>query len=214
VAASGKDTDGPNNPTRKRIQSTAVVPSLHAECQQSTHHPPRARTHTNKWVKVRQSSKAEVTTNLGGDPVHHVPVKHETLLPRELNRDLVQLLPPPSREPSPGNARRRRSASSIDTSSAKRRARPRHPGIVRGRRGNRNDSCGCTAQDRGGAAAATAALGDAWLSAVTVGRGCETLGWSCAVAEHADIERWFGERVLLREQRHLLYANICIFLND
>ena len=146
-----------------------------------------------------KSSKAEVTTNLGGDPVHHVPVKHETLLPRKLNRDPVQLLPPPSWEPSPGNARRRRCTSSIDTSSAERRARPRHPRIVRGWRGNRNDGCGCTAQDRGGAAAATAALGDAWLSGVAVGHGCETLGWSRAVAEHADVERWFGECVLLRE---------------
>lgn len=211
MAASGKDTDGPNNPTRKRIQSIVVAPFLRAECQRSTHHPAREQTHTNKWAKVRRSSTAGMTTNLSGDPIHHVPVKHETLLPRKLNRDLVQLLPPPSREPSPGNARRRRSTSSIDTSSAERRARPRHPRIVRGWRGNRNDSCGCTAQGCGGAAAVTAASGNAWLSAIAVGRGCETLGWSCAVAEHADVERWFGECVLLREQRHLLYANICIF---
>lgn len=146
VAASGKGTDEPNSPTRKQIQNTAAAPFRHADV--------RARTNPNKRTKARRQSPSLVakiqwgrSTDLGGDPIHHVSVKHESLLPHKPNRHFLEPLPPPRREPSARDARRRRRwhTASIDPGSTERRAaRPRHPRIVRGWRGNR---CGCVPQD-------------------------------------------------------------------
>lgn len=54
VAASGKDTDGPNSPTRRQIQNTAAEPFRHADV--------RARTNPNK-------SKASVSYPSSKNPM-------------------------------------------------------------------------------------------------------------------------------------------------
>ncbi len=41
---------------------------------------------------------------------------------------------------------------------------------------------------------------------------CEALMRRGAVAEHADVERGLWERVLLREQRDLLHADVLFFI--
>ena len=167
------------------------------------------------------------STNLSRDPVHHVPIQHESLLPRKLHRDLLLPLPPPRRQPAPRHARRRSNtaARTINAARTKRGpagastaiARPRHPRIVRGRGDHSNGNgsgghgrrCASHGRRRRSAVAGTVRGG---AGALVVGiRRCEARGWRCDVAEQAEIERGLGKRVLLREQRNLLHANICCF---
>jgi hypothetical protein len=97
----------------------------------------RSTTLTSARVNKRQSPKPSNrssqqgrrrTSMLDGDPIHHAPIQHESLLPRKLNRHSLEPLPPPRREPSTRNARRRRRHTvSVDPRSTERRAarRPR-----------------------------------------------------------------------------------------
>jgi hypothetical protein len=197
VAASGKDTDEPNSPTRKQIQNIAAEPFRHADVRTRTN--PNERRASISYSNKKKSNGG--STDLGGDPVHHVSVKHESLLPHKLNRHFLEPLPPPRWKSSARDARRRlRHTASIDPGSTEWYAAcPRHPRIVRGWRGS-----GCVPQDRctRGATCTTAS------SALCSGRMtvsvrccccCEASRWWCAIAEQAEIKRWFGERVLLRE---------------